>query len=456
MNDRIETIILQHLIADPTFARQVLPHMKPELFRERTEAALFSVVSEYVTKYQASPTFEQLFLALEKYPLSQQDFDLLVDHMKSQTFREFRARHHQWLLDETEKFIQRQQMHNAVVDLINALDEKKPITPSLDAIRDAEAFAFNTSVGHDPISDWEAVYDARLSEHEQFPFELYAFKERIGGVRRKTQNVILASTSVGKSLTLIHLAGDYLRQGKTLVYFTLELDQKIISERIHANLLNVDMETISEKWDRVKRQQEMEQIKSALKGKMIVQEYPSRTAHVGHFKAFLDELKRKQNITPDVIMVDYLNLCSSRTMRAANNVNRYQVVGSISNELRALAQQTNTVLWTATQTNRNGYKGDADMQNTSESYEINSACDLLLGISKDESDPGALKFRVLKNRNGVLNDMPFSVPVKPTRMRLYDADNLERTNEAMKMAMNYCHQRKEGQRSEKINLGIAR
>lgn len=371
--------------------------------------------------------------------------------MNSETFREFRPQNPAWLLDETEKFIRKEEMHNAVIDLINALDEKKPVAPMLETIKKAETFTFNSSVGHNPLTEWELVYNAHHSQEENFPFELKAFQENVSGVRRKSENVLLAATSVGKSLTLVHLTGQYVRQGKTVVYLSMEMDHVKISKRIHATLLNVDIETI-ENWEHAEWKRRMEKINSILKGRVIVQDYPTGKAHVGHFKSFLDDLKRKQNITPDVIIVDYLNLCASRSLRGAKNSNRYQEVGCISNELRALAQETNTVLWTATQTNRNGYKSDANMENTSESYEVNSGCDLLIGINKDENDEDSLKFQVLKNRNGKLEGKPSFVPVDKSPMRLYDTEDTEYINDRMKKAMVLCSKNKEQRRSEAHSL----
>lgn len=416
---RTEHIILSELLNISEYGQRFLPHLKPELFRDESEKLIFTCAADHIQRYGVPPTYEQVVMAMDKqWKGSEDDLQECNELVNSLTHNSLEPRPMPWLKDLTQDFIRRKGFGLEMVNAINAAEEKKSPIPAMEgAIK-----AFDYSLDETPglSLDWERLYDFLQSPDERFPFGLDILDEMTcGGPSRKTVTVIVAPTNTGKSLVLCHQAAEYLRQGRNVVYITLEMaDQKIL-KRIYANLLNADINAL-DGWPREKWTAEAEALGDL--GKLRIREYASRSAHAGNFRQFLGELKRRENFVPDIIIVDYLNECLSRTMRYGRNVGMYQYVGAIASELRALATEYNAVVWTATQTNRDGYTGDPDLKNTSESAQVNAGADLIIGVTRDEHLPDKLRFRVLKNRDREHKDRLFMVGVDTAKMRLYDLD----------------------------------
>jgi replicative DNA helicase len=425
--DRIEHIIISELLHNPEYGRRYVRFLQLEYFLDRTESLIFSHIKEHILQYDVQPSLEQLVIAIHS-GLGLGGILEECDELISSFFDQLpNPRKPEWMKDQTESFIREQGTHVAIVDAISTLDGKGKVDlpTALETAIKACQFTLDDAPG---LSlEWEPLFESLQSQDEKFPFGVNILNEMTcGGPSRKTVTVIVAPTNTGKSLILCHQTAEYLRQGKNVVYITLEMADKKVLKRIYANLLNTDINTL-DGWTRKRWQQSVEGLGTL--GKLKIREYASRTAHAGHFAQYLNELKQREGFVPDVIVVDYLNECLSRTMRYSKNVSLYQYVGSIASELRAIATEHNAVLFTATQTNRDGYAGDPDLKNTSESAQINSGADLIIGVNKDEHFPDKLRFRVLKNRDAEMRDRVFLVGVNRAKMRLYDIDDPLQTRE---------------------------
>jgi DnaB-like helicase C terminal domain len=438
--DRIESIILHSLMSNQKYGDTFLPHLKPELFGDRTERAICEGIRRYRTKYQQVPTAQAVTVTLSDQDLSQEDYEEAVKHVEAMD--EWKsAEPDAWLEDQTAKFIRDRSLFNAVLDLIHAQDgrnTKRSIEQCVEEICKANLFTLDQTPGLG--LDWEPLFEYLQSPDEKFPFQVDILnKMTCGGPSRKTVTVVVAPTNSGKSLILCHQAAEYLRQGRNVIYITLEMADKIVLKRIFANLLDTDMNVL-EGWTKDQWAVAVEGLGKL--GKLKVREYASRSAHVGNFRQYLAELKSKEKFVPDVIIVDYLNECRSQSMKFGQSVGSYQYFGSICSELRALATDCNAVVWTATQTNRDGYEGDPDLKNTSESAQINSGADLSIGVQKDDNLQDALLFRVLKNRDAEHKDRKFMVGVDRRKMRLFDRDDPEKVAEQMNVKRGEIQMRK--------------
>jgi len=359
--DRIEKTILQNLVFDEGFMRQVTPFLKDEYFNG-TDQVLYKTIKTFIDKYNACPTKEALTISLQNSNLNEEAFkdvnQLLSELEKSDSNKE-------WLNAETEKFCKDKAVYNAILKSIEIIDgrDKKHNTEALPSIlQEALAVSFDNHVGHDYINDANSRYDFYHKVETRVPFDLdYFNKITNGGLPNKTLNVVLAGTGVGKSLFMCHFAASTLAQNKNVLYITMEMAEERIAERIDANLMNLEMDQLKDLPKNL-YENRMEKIKAKTQGRLIIKEYPTAGAHVGHFKALLNELSLKQSFHPDVIIIDYLNICTSSRMKQGAGVNSYTYIKSIAEELRGLAVESNVPILSATQTTRGGYaNSDVDL-----------------------------------------------------------------------------------------------
>jgi len=427
INDRIEVLILKNLIFDDSYCRKVLPFVKEEYFTDEAERVLFQKISSFILKYDGLPSKEALLISVSSDDKLTDNIEtslkeLIVSFEKSQVDAA-------WLIEQTEEWCKDKAIYNALLTSIKIADDKKSKfsrgnIPKL--LTDALAVSFDPNIGHSYLEDTDERYNYYHKVEEKFSFDLDCLnKITKNGVPRKTLNVILAGTAVGKSLALCHMAASYFLTGKNVLYITLEMAEERIAERIDANVLNVSLQDLQaipkEVYDK-----KISSIKQKTVGRLIVKEYPTATASTTHFRALLNELYLKKNFTPDVIFVDYLNIAASARLNNANHVNSYTYVKSIAEELRGLAVEYNVPLWTATQTNRQGYTStDLGLENTSESFGLPATADFMLALSTTEEleQMGQILVKQLKNRYNDINSLKrFVLGIDRSKMRLFDLD----------------------------------
>ena len=426
METRIENTIIKNLIQNDTYTRKVIPFIKSEYFTESSERLVFEEISNYFDKYTKSPTVEALLINLDnvtsKGDAIVKSSKQLVENIKTDDTPL------DWLIDETEKWCKDRAIYIAVMDSIEVLDKKSQRStgeiPEL--LKDALSVSFDSNIGHDQIEDAEKRYDFYTTEEEKLPFDLEYFnKITKGGLPNKTLNICLAGTGVGKSLFMCHMASSALMQNKNVLYITLEMSEERIAERIDANILNIPMKELP---DISKKEygKKIGRLKNKTKGKLIVKEYPTASAHVGHFRHVLQELNIKKDFQPDIIFVDYLNICASQRIRPGAGANSYTLVKSIAEELRGLAVEHDLPIVSATQTTRSGYGStDIGLEDTSESFGLPATADLMFAlITSDElEDLDQLVVKQLKNRyNDPTIFKRFVIGVDRSRMKLYDVE----------------------------------
>jgi len=423
----IENLILKTLIHDEEYARRTLPYVKAEYFSDPNEKIIYEEIQEYVLKYNNPPTKEALVVQMDdRSNLSDKQFGEIKQVVSNYDYEQ---QNNEWLLDATEKFCQEKSLYNAIMDSIaiidgNSKDDKGSI-PTL--LSTALSVSFDPYIGHDFLENHEERYDFYHKKEERIPFNLsYLNEVTKGGLPKKTLNVILAGTGVGKSLFMCHCAADNLMQGKNVLYITMEMAEEMIAQRIDTNLLNVSIESLMEMPKPI-YERKMGRVKNKTAGKLIVKEYPTASAHVGHFRHLLNELKLKKNFVPDIIYIDYLNICASSRMKAGASVNSYTLVKSIAEEIRGLAVEFKLPIVTATQTTRSGYSNsDIDLTDTSESFGLPATADLMLALISTEEleELGQLMIKQLKNRFGNPNKHKrFVVGVDRSKMKLFDAED---------------------------------
>lgn len=429
--DRIEKTILQNLVFDEDFMRQVSPFLKDEYF-SGTDQVLYKTINTFIDKYNACPTKEALSISLQNSNLNEEAFkdvnQLLSELEKSDSNKE-------WLTIETEKFCKDKAVYNAILKSIEIIDgrDKKHNTEALPSIlQEALAVSFDNHVGHDYINDADRRYDFYHKVETRVPFDLdYFNKITNGGLPNKTLNVVLAGTGVGKSLFMCHFAASTLAQNKNVLYITMEMAEERIAERIDANLMSLEMDQLKDLPKNL-YENRMEKIKAKTQGRLIIKEYPTAGAHVGHFKALLNELSLKQNFKPDVIIIDYLNICTSSRMKQGAGVNSYTYIKSIAEELRGLAVETNVPILSATQTTRGGYaNSDVDLTDTSESFGLPATVDFMFALMTDDELEKLNQFMVkqLKNRyNDPTINRKFVIGVDRAKMKLYDVEDHAQNN----------------------------
>ena len=427
MNQTIERTALTNLICNEDYARKVLPFIKSTYFDEREEQIIFEEISNFVDKYQKIPTQTSLEIEVgERKDLNETEHKKIVDIIKTLNPMEVDF---DWLVDHTEKFCKDKAIYNAIVDgikIIDGKDSKRKPDAIPEILTDALSVSFDNSVGHDYIEDAESRFDYYHRVEERIPFDLDFFnKITKGGLPPKTLNIALAGTGVGKSLFMCHMAANCLSQGKNVLYITLEMAEERIAERIDANLMNVSMEDLQSLAKQMFTDK-MSKITKKTKGKLIVKEYPTATAHSSHFRGLIKELAIKKSFRPDIIFIDYLNICASSRFKGAQNVNSYMYVKAIAEELRGLAVETNVPIMSATQTTRSGFVStDVGLEDTSESFGLPATADLMFALISTEEleELNQICVKQLKNRyNDPTMNKRFVIGIDRAKMRLYDVE----------------------------------
>ena len=427
MQSNIEQTILRNLLTDEKYMRKVLPFIKPDYF-QGIYKTLFKEAGKYVAKYNRLPTSETLGIELNDSNLSGEQFQMAMD-IVPQLFA-IEKIDQDWLIDSTEKWCQDRAIHNAIMESITIIDGKhdsltKGALPDL--LSKALGVAFDTNVGHDYVENAEQRYDFYHTEEDRIPFDLEYFnKITKGGVPNKTLNICLAGTGVGKSLFMCHLAASSLVDGKNVLYITMEMAEERIAERIDANLLNIPIDQL-ENMSKDQFTEKVHNLSKKTAGKLIVKEYPTGSAHAGHFRGLLNELKLKKEFQPDIIFIDYLNICASSRMKAMGGaINSYTYIKAIAEELRGLAVEYDLPIFSATQTTRSGYSNsDVGLEDTSESFGLPATADLMFAlISTEELEQmNQMMVKQLKNRyNDPTHHKRFVIGVDRSKMRLFDVD----------------------------------
>ena len=425
--ERVPLTILSNLLYDEVYARKVLPFIRDEYFEERTDRVVFQQIAEYIKSYDGLPTKEVLHIEAEKRDdLTQDEFSLvenLIDALQESPSERV------WAEDTTETWCKERAIYLALmksIQIADGQDEKHSNDAIPDILKDALAVGFDQHVGHDYIDDSEGRYEYYHRKENKIEFDLEMFnKITAGGVSNKTLNIALAGTGVGKSLFMCHYASSVLLQGKNVLYVTCEMAEEKIAERIDANLLNTNIKEVAE-LPKTIFEKKVNKLREKTQGKLIIKEYPTASAHVGHFRSLLSELKLKKNFIPDIIFIDYLNICASSRYRTAVNVNSYNYVKAIAEELRGLAVEFDVPIFSATQTTRSGFTStDPDLTDTSESFGLPATADLMIAlISSDELEElGQIMVKQLKNRyNDPTYNKRFVVGIDRPKMRLYDCE----------------------------------
>ena len=424
----IDRTILANLIHNEEYLRKVLPFCDKKYFQDLTERTVYEVIDEYVAKYNNAPSKEALQIDLsERNNLSEDQFKNARELINDLTRDEDTDL--DWLMDQSEKFCQEKAVYNAIMDSIKILDDKtgaqqKGSIPEI--LSDALAVSFDSHIGHDFIEDAEERFDFYQRKESRIPFDLdYFNKITKGGLPNKTLNIALAGTGVGKSLFMCHCAAANLMNAKNVLYITMEMAEEKIAERIDANLLNVTMDELKvlpkDAYDK-----KMSRVSNKTTGKLIIKEYPTASASSGHFRHLLNELKLKRSFRPDIIYIDYLNICMSARLRHGSNVNSYTYVKAIAEELRGLAVEFGVPVVSATQTTRSGFtSSDIGLEDTSESFGLPATADLMFALISTEElqDLGQIMVKQLKNRYSDPNiNRRFVLGVDRAKMRLFDAE----------------------------------
>ena len=425
--EKVEFLILRNLLYNEEYVRKVIPFIKAEYFEDYNQKVVFEEIVNFVEKYNQTLTQEVLCIETEKRQdindSSFQEITKLISSLQN-TPSEFN-----WLIDTTEKWCRDRAIYLALMESIQLADGKDD-TKGRDAIpailSDALAVSFDSNVGHDYLTDYEERYESYHRKEDKIPFDLEYFdKITKGGLPNKTLNVALAGTGVGKSLFMCHMASSVLLQGKNVLYITLEMAEEKIAERIDANLLNVNIQDITD-LPKVMFDSKVTNLAQKTQGTLIIKEYPTASAHSGHFKALLQELALKKSFKPDIIFIDYLNICASSRYRAGSNVNSYSFIKAIAEELRGLAVEANLPIVSATQTTRSGFaSSDVDLTDTSESFGLPATADLMFAlISTEDLEPlNQIMVKQLKNRyNDPTVNKRFIVGIDRAKMRLYDCE----------------------------------
>ena len=425
--DSVEFLILKNLLHNEEYLRKVVPFIKADYFEDLTQKIVFEEVSSFIEQYNKPATKEILTIEAEKRSdindSSFKDVTKLISSLDDEP-SEF-----EWLINTTEKWCRDRAIYLALMESIQLADGKDD-TKGRDAIptilSDALAVSFDSHVGHDYLLDYEERYESYHRKEDKIPFDLEFFdKITKGGIPNKTLNIALAGTGVGKSLFMCHFASSVLLQGKNVLYITLEMAEEKIAERIDANLLNVNIQDIVD-LPKVMFGDKVTSLTKKTQGSLIIKEYPTAAAHSGHFKALLNELALKKSFRPDIIFIDYLNICASSRYRTNNNVNSYSYIKAIAEELRGLAVEANLPIVSATQTTRSGFaSSDVDLTDTSESFGLPATADLMFALISTEEleDLNQIMVKQLKNRyNDPTINKRFVIGIDRAKMRLYDCE----------------------------------
>ena len=429
---KVESLILKNLLLTEEYPRRVLPFVKQEYFQDYTDKVIFDLIDKYFVKYSAVPTVEALTIEVGQIStLNDEQFKQITQTLSSFDKEETEL---DWLLDTTEKWCKERAIYLALmksIKIADGSDEKKTPDAIPSILSDALGVSFDNHIGHDYIDDYEERYDSYHRVESKVPFDIEFFnKITKGGLPSKTLNIALAGTGVGKALFMCHVASSVLLQGRNVLYITMEMAEERIAERVDANLLNVDIQQLAQ-LPKMMFENKITDLSKKTQGKLIVKEYPTASAHAGHFRALLNDLALKKNFRPEIIFIDYLNICTSQRFRGAS-VNSYTMVKSIAEELRGLAVEFNVPIVSATQTTRSGYgSSDVDLTDTSESFGLPATADLMFALISTEEleQQNQIMVKQLKNRyyDPTLNKR-FVIGIDRSKMRLYDVEQSAQNN----------------------------
>ena len=421
----IERTALTQLVTNEKYARKVLPFIKGDYFSDKTERTVFEEITKFVDKYNKIPTQTSLEIEVQgRKDLNDYEYTKVVEVIKTLEHTDVDF---DWLVDTTEKFCKDKAVYNAIVEGISIIDGKDKTRdagaiPSI--LTEALAVGFDNSVGHDYLADAQSRFEYYHTVEKKIPFDLDFFNRITkGGLPPKTLNIALAGTGVGKSLFMCHMAANCLSQGKSVLYITLEMAEERIAERIDANLMGVSMEDLQD-LPKQMFDSKMDHIIKNTTGTLIVKEYPTASANSAHFRGLIKELAIKKSFKPDIIFIDYLNICGSSRFKGAANINSYTMIKSIAEELRGLAVETNVPIMSATQTTRSGFSNsDVGLEDTAESFGLPATADLMFAlISNEELDAlNQIAVKQLKNRyNDPTSNKRFVIGIDRAKMRLFD------------------------------------
>jgi len=425
--EKVEFLILRNLLHNEQYTRKVIPFIKDEYFEDTTQKIIFQEILKFIQEYNQLPTKEVLCIEVENRKdindTSFKEIVHLIDHLEDVPVEL------NWLINTTEKWCRDRAIYLALMESIHIADgndEKKNRDSIPTILSDALAVSFDTHIGHDYLEDYEQRYESYHKKEDKIEFDLEYFnKITKGGLPNKTLNIALAGTGVGKSLFMCHVASSVLLQGRNVLYITLEMAEERIAERIDANLLNVPIQDICE-LPKLTFETKVNNLAKKTQGTLIIKEYPTASAHSGHFKALLNELALKKSFRPDIIFIDYLNICSSSRYRGNSNINSYTFIKAIAEELRGLAVEFNLPIVSATQTTRSGYgSSDVELTDTSESFGLPATADLMFALisTEDLEDLGQILVKQLKNRyNDPTIYKRFVIGIDRAKMRLYDCE----------------------------------
>ena len=425
--ERIERTALRNLIHNEEYSRKVLPFIKEDYFSDRLEKLLFKEIYKFITKFNALPTKEALSIEInDSKDINEDEYKKITDIIATLNPEKINL---EWLVETTEKFCKDRAIHNAILSGIQIIDGKdKKHTPEYlpDLLSDALSVSFDQKVGHDYLLETKERFEFYKKKEERLELDLEFFnKITRGGIPSKTLNICLAGTGVGKTMFMTHLASSILLQNKNVLYITLEMAEERIAERIDANLLNVGMSDLEELPYQM-YETKINKLQSKTTGQLIIKEYPTASAHTGHFKNLMSELALKKSFKPDILFVDYLNICASARFKPGANVNSYTYIKAIAEELRGLAVEHDIPIFSATQTTRGGFiSSDVGLEDTSESFGLPATADFMFALisSEELEEKNQIMVKQLKNRyNDPTLNRKFIVGVDRSKMRLYDVE----------------------------------
>ena len=430
--EQIEITILRNLIHNDDYTRKVIPFIQPEYFEDRVQKTIFLEIAEFVVNYDSLISLEALEIEISnRSDLSDEDIKTAKKCIEK---LDENPADQQWLMDSTEKWCRDRAIYLALMESIyiaDGKDEKKSRDAIPNILSTALAVSFDNHIGHDYLQDYQERFESYHRKEDRIPFDIdYLNKITKGGLPNKTLNIALAGTGVGKSLFMCHMASACLLQGYNVLYITLEMAEEKIAERIDANLLNINIQELAD-LPKPMFESKVNSLMKKTQGNLIIKEYPTASAHSGHFKALLNELALKKSFRPNIIFIDYLNICASSRYRGNSSVNSYSYIKSIAEELRGLACEANVPIVSATQTTRSGYSSsDIDLTDTSESFGLPATADLMLALIKTDEleELGQIMVKQLKNRyNDPTMHKRFVLGIDRAKMRIYDCEQSEQT-----------------------------
>ena len=424
----LEKLILHNLLRNEPYARKVTPFLKREYFHDRSIRFVFETIHDFIIKYNNLPTKEALHIILDKNKTITQDELKRISNIIEEVSNNKESCDMEWLFSETEDFCKEKAVYNAIMESIQIIDGKSQNSHGAipDILSKALAVSFDVHIGHDYVEDYEKRFDFYHTVEKKIPFDLdYMNQITNGGTPSKTLNIVMSGTGGGKSLFMCHHAGNCLKQHKNVLYITCEMAEERIAERIDANLLDVTLDHLKE-LSKTVYDTKMKNLGAGVRGKLIIKEYPTATANVNHFRFLLDELSLKRKFKPDIIFIDYLNICASARLKNGNNINSYTYIKSIAEEIRGLAVEYNVPIFSATQTTRSGYNSsDPGLEDTSESFGLPATADFMFALVSTEelAELNQILIKQLKNRyNDTAVNRKFILGINKAKMKVYDLD----------------------------------